>query len=159
MGTGVAEVVLPIGLAAQFGDAPALSAGMWISVTGSVSEFRGSRQILPAAAADVKILAPAEIPPIELRPIGALGKPLLGQWVAVQGLVTDVSPFKQGMRIQLQDTEGNQILAVVFDSAWQQVPFSQTLAVNDSVIVQGELASYRGDLEIVPEMGSDVGRE
>ena len=154
MGTGVAEVLLPMSLAAQFGLVPDLSVGTWISVSGSVDEFRDTRQILPASAADIQVLS--DSPLIELRPISAVGKRLLGQWVAVQGLVTDLKPFKQGMRVQLQDAEGSQILAVVFDSAWQQVPFSQTLAINDTITVQGELASYRSDLEIVPELGLDL---
>ena len=156
MDTGLADVLMPISLAAQFGAVPELAVGTWISVAGSVGEYRDTRQILPAAAADIQILTDA--PEIELRPIGALGKPLLGQWVAVQGLVTDLKPFKQGMRIQLQDAEGNQILAVVFDSAWQQVPLSKTLAINDTLTVQGELADYRGDLEVVPELGMDVAK-
>ena len=45
-----------------------------------------------------------------LRPAGymthALGKRLLGQWLAVQGLVTDLKPFTAGMRIELQDAGG-----------------------------------------------------
>ncbi len=159
MGSGVAEVMLPLSLANQFGPIAELTVGTWIRVSGSVSQYRDLRQILPASAADLQILDASAMPQIELRPIAALGKPLLGQWVAVQGLVTDLSPFKQGMRVQLQDAQGHQILAVVFDSAWQQVPFSQTLAINDTITVQGELANYRGDLEIVPELGLDMGRE
>ena len=157
MGGGMADVLIPISLEAQFGAAPEISIGTWISVTGSVGEFRDLRQLLPASAGDIQVLDAA--PALELRAIGALSKSLLGEWLAVQGLVTDLAPFKQGMRVQLQDADGNQILAVVFNSAWQQVPFSQTLSINDTLTVQGELAQYRGDLEIVPELGLDLSRQ
>ncbi|NJM42171.1 MAG: hypothetical protein HC853_16190 [Anaerolineae bacterium] len=76
--------------------------------------------------------------------------------MAVRGLVTDLRPFKQGMRIELQDAAGARIVVVAFDSAWNSLPFSQTLAINDSLHVQGELAEYRGELEILPELGTDL---
>ena len=153
-GSGVADVLLPTGLAAAFGTAPDLALGRWVSVTGATGEFRGERQVLPRHADDLVALPDAS--PIEPRPIDALGKPLLGQWVAVQGLVTDLRPFKQGTRIELQDANGARIVIVAFDSAWNTVPFSQTLDINDSLQVQGELAEYRGELEIVPELSSDI---
>ena len=153
-GSGVADVLLPTGLAAAFGPAPELALGNWVSVTGAVGEFRGERQVLPRRADDLVTMPNAA--PIESRPIDALGKSLLGQWVAVQGLVTDLRPFKQGMRIELQDASGARIVAVAFDSAWNTTPFSQTLTLNDSLIVQGELAEYRGELEIVPELSADI---
>jgi DNA/RNA endonuclease YhcR with UshA esterase domain len=152
-GSGVADVLLPVDLL-NFGPAPQLALGNWLSITGTVGEFRGERQVLPRHADDLVVLPNAQ--PIETRPIDALSKNLLGQWVAVRGLVTDLRPFKQGMRIELQDAAGARIVVVAFDSAWNSTPFSQTLTINGSLQVQGELAEYRGELEILPEMGADL---
>jgi DNA/RNA endonuclease YhcR with UshA esterase domain len=152
-GSGVADVLLPVDMT-HFGPAPALMLGSWMSVTGTVGEFRGERQVLPRHAHDLVALPNAQ--PIETRPIDALNKNLLGQWVAVRGLVADLRPFKQGMRIELQDVSGARIVIVAFDSAWNATPFSQTLTINDSLQVQGELAEYRGEFEILPEMGADL---
>ena len=154
-GSGMADVLMPTSLGDAFGAAPELATGSWVSVTGAVGEFRNGRQVLPSSSKDIAALPNSNA--IETRPINALGKRLLGQWLAVQGLVTDLKPFKQGMRIEIQDTSSERITAVVFDSAWNDVPFSQTLNINDSVLVQGELSEYRGALEIVPELSSDIG--
>ncbi|NJM42170.1 MAG: hypothetical protein HC853_16185 [Anaerolineae bacterium] len=71
-GSGVADVLLPVGLSAMFGAAPQLALGHWLSVTGAVGEFRGERQVLPRHADD--LVASPDAPPIETRPIDALGK-------------------------------------------------------------------------------------
>lgn len=155
-GSGLADVLLPTGLLAAFGTAPEISLGGWVSVTGAVGEFRGGRQLLPRHADD--LVTSTHVVPIEPRPINVLGKTLLGQWVAVRGLVTDLKPFKQGMRIELQDASGERIILVVFDSAWNTVPFSQSLTINDTILAQGELSEYRGELEIVPEVSVDIDR-
>lgn len=150
-GSATADVLLPVD-DAVFGAAPALREGDWVQVAGGVGEFRDTKQLLPSSAATIKKIS-APLP--DLRPIAALSDNLLGQWVSVQAQVDDLRSFAQGMRLTLRDGDST-IIAVLFDSVWQQVPFSETLQAGDMLRLQGELSDYRGALEIVPELPVDV---
>jgi DNA/RNA endonuclease YhcR with UshA esterase domain len=152
-GNATADVLLPIDEMA-FGEAPALQAGDWVQVAGGIGEYRDAKQLLPSAASAItKINTPSP----DLRPIAALSDDLLGQWVSVQAQVDDLRPFAQGMRLMLREDDAT-ITAVLFDSAWQHMPFSSTLQAGDVIQLQGELSDYRGELEIVPELPADVAK-
>ena len=127
--------------------------GDWLRVTGGAGEYRDVRQLLPSSPAD---LVPADPLPPDLRPVAALDANLLGAWVTVRGAVTDFRPFDGGMRLELRDDSDRAIDAVIFDSAWQSVPFSETLGLGDEVMLSGALAEFRGRLEIMPELAGDI---
>jgi len=150
-GSATADMLLPMD-DAVFGDAPALNEGDWITVAGGVGEFRDAKQLLPSSAADIMKM-PAPSP--DSRPLNALSNDLLGQWVGVKAQVDDLRPFKQGMRLMLSAGDAT-ITAVLFDSVWQSLPFSETLQAGDVLQLQGELSDYRGELELVPELPVDV---
>jgi DNA/RNA endonuclease YhcR with UshA esterase domain len=152
-GSATADVLLPVD-DAMFGETPALAEGDWIRLAGGVGEYRDAKQLLPASASAITQI---DAPPVDLRPIDALGDDLLGQWVGVEATVDDLRPFKQGMRVLLSENDVT-ITAVLFDRVWQSLPFSETLQAGDVVQVQGELSDYRGELEIVPELPVDVER-
>ncbi len=134
--------------------AQATNIGTWISVTASVGEFRDSKQLLPGSASDIQVIA---MPAPQLRDIDNLGESLVGQWVTVRAHVSDLRPFKQGMRITLIDESSNaEIDGVMFDREWDRVPFSQTLSVGDVIFMRGELGAYRKKIELHPELASDV---
>jgi DNA/RNA endonuclease YhcR with UshA esterase domain len=152
-GSATADVLLPVD-DAMFGETPALAEGDWIRLAGGVGEYRDAKQLLPASASAITQI---DAPPVDLRPIDALGDDLLGQWVGVEATVDDLRPFKQGMRVLLSENDVT-ITAVLFDRVWQSLPFSETLQAGDVVQVQGELSDYRGELEIVPELPADVER-
>lgn len=138
------------------GDAPhAFAEGGWLRVTGAVASYRDARQLLPATAADVTSIAP---PPAKTRPIAALNRDLLGQWITVRAEVIELQPFKLGMRLALRDAELEQIDVVAFDRVWQNTPLSPTLASGDVIVVSGVLADFHGQLELMPEIGADLRR-
>ncbi len=141
-GSASADMPLPPGV-------PALEPGAWLSVTGAVGEYRGAKQILPVT------IVPAAPPPIETRAITSLSADLQGQWLSVAGSVADLRPLKDGMRITLQDAQG-EIDAVLFGDLWRHLPFSATLAAGDALTVSGVLQSYRGAVEILPEIAADI---
>jgi DNA/RNA endonuclease YhcR with UshA esterase domain len=150
-GSAEADMLLPLGLQPLFGDAPELEVGEWISASGAVGEYRGQRQLLPVRAADI---VPAFGQQPDIRPISALNRDLLGQWVAVRGQVDKLRPVNGGMLIDLREHE-DAITVVMFD-AWFGVPFSETLDIGDMLVAQGELVDYHGKLEIQPELSVDV---
>ncbi|HQX75862.1 MAG TPA: OB-fold nucleic acid binding domain-containing protein [Thermoflexales bacterium] len=125
--------------------------GDWISVTAGVTEYRDAKQLALSRAEDIAITLPALAD--EVRPVAALSKDLLGQWVTVRGVVSDLRPSKTVTRITLDD--GAEIDATLFE-VWQQLPFSQTLKVGDTLLVSGLLTEYRSQLEIQPELSVDV---
>ena len=154
-GDAQAQMLLPVALAATFGDLPTLQVGDWVHVTGGVGEYRGEREVLPACASDIE---PGVSPVLDVRPVDALTKSMAGRWVSVRGSVDDLQPVKGGMLLSLKDAQQSAITVVMFD-AWFDVPFSQTLSVGDMVIAQGELALYKGQLELQPELGADLMRD
>ena len=141
-GGASADMPLPPG-------ASALEPGAWFSVTGAVGEYRGAKQILPV------VIAPDAPPSMEVRAIASLGADLQGQWLSLAGTVADLRPLKDGMRITLQDAQG-EIDAVLFGDLWRHLPFSATLAAGDALTVSGMLQTYRGALEILPEITADI---
>ncbi|MCS7057005.1 MAG: hypothetical protein NZM18_12630 [Thermoflexales bacterium] len=155
-GNATADVVLSLDLPALIASPP-LSPGEWISITGAVGEYRGAKQVL---ALHVAPLSEATRPAAEhFRPIAELDDRLIGRWVGIRGVVSDLRPFRQGMRVDVTDASGASIVVVLFDSVWQRLPFSMTLDVNDRVRVEGELTEYRGRIELLPELPTDVRRE
>lgn len=152
-GNAVTEMALPLTLT-PFGEPSPLQVGQWLSVTGAIGEYRDVKQLLPSRTRSMGLL---EEPVTDhTRPINALDANLLGQWVGIQGEVSDLLPFKQGMRVEVTDNSGAAITVVLFDSVWQALPFSMTLSIDDPLRVQGELAEYRGQLEVLPEFAVDV---
>jgi DNA/RNA endonuclease YhcR with UshA esterase domain len=155
-GNAVADVLLPLNLSA-FANPPTLQPGDWISVTGGVGEYRGAKQLLPSSPDNLVVFdRPTADEAEAARPISALHDGLLGQWVAIEGEVSDLRPMSSGMRVVVSEADGGTLMMVLFDSLWQTLPFSQTLSVGDRVRAQGELAEYRGELELLPELTVDV---
>ena len=65
-------------------------------------------------------------------------------------------PFKGGGRIGLAGDDGGELTLTLFDSLWNTLPVSDTLAPGDVVLASGRLAEYRGALELQPEIAPDV---
>ncbi len=51
------------------------------------------------------------------------------------------------------------MITVVLFEIWQTITTSQTLQSGDQVTARGELAEYRGKLELQPELSIDVMKE
>lgn len=136
------------------GDAPlsAIKPGDWISVTAGVTEYRDTKQLALGRAGDMALTQPVLAD--ETRPVKVLSKDLLGQWVTVRGVVSDLRTSKTVTRITIKDSSG-EIEAAMFES-WQQAAYSQTLKLGDVVTLSGLLTEYRNQLEIQPELAVDL---
>ena len=73
-----------------------------------------------------------QAPPMEMRPLTALKKGMVGQWVTVDAQVDKLRPVNQGMLLDLKDVAGNAITVVMYEQ-WYQVPFSATLRPGSTV--------------------------
>jgi DNA/RNA endonuclease YhcR with UshA esterase domain len=146
------DMTVPTKLRA-FGIARAFNIGDWLDITAGVGEFRGMKQLLPTNADAIQ---PAAQPPSFKRAVASLNMDLLGRWVEIQGRVSDLRPFSQGMRLEVTDESNRSIEVVLFDSIWERLPFSTTLTVDNIVQLQGRLIVFRETLEIQPELSVDV---
>ncbi len=153
-----ADVLIPLSLRAVFGPPPEISAGDWLTVTGGVGEYRGRRQVLPASA-DALAITPGDFEVtarrLDIRPIGALNRDLIGHWVATEGRLTNIYEIARGALLDIEDDAGDATTIAMFD-AWFTWPFSQTVTLGDRVAVQGALVDYKGKLEIQPQLPIDL---
>jgi DNA/RNA endonuclease YhcR with UshA esterase domain len=151
-GATEADVMIPLQLGDVFGVARAVEVGAWIRVTGSVNEYRGRSELLVSAAPDVVVV---QALPFETRPIAALKKGMIGQWVAVEAVVDKLRPIKQGMLLDLKDSSGDAVTVMMYEQ-WFQVPFSTTLHAGSAVAAQGVLVDFHGQLEVQVELSIDL---
>jgi DNA/RNA endonuclease YhcR with UshA esterase domain len=126
------------------------AAGDWVTVAGAVGEYRGNKQVLVTA------VRPAAALDTPRWPIAELNSDLVGRWVGIEGQVTDLRPFRAGMRADVTDDSGGSITVVMFDEIWNGLPFSMTLDIADRLAVAGEVSEYRGRVELIPQLPADV---
>lgn len=150
--TGSIVVTLSDDLIALSGITPAVEIGQAVEIEAAVSEYEGRAQLVPASAADL-VLLDDDVSIAERRFVMELSADEKGRWVAVRGTVAGVEPFSQGVKLAVDDGSG--IVTVLL---WQGVVqgLEQALTLGTELQVQGELAEYRGELEVIPELAADV---
>jgi DNA/RNA endonuclease YhcR with UshA esterase domain len=87
--------------------------------------------------------------------IGQAGRDRLGQTLAVQGRVVDVTSSSAGVTFYLDDGSGR-IDLFVSSGVYRYVEGRAGLRLGAQVLASGELAEYKGTLEIVPRLGENV---
>jgi DNA/RNA endonuclease YhcR with UshA esterase domain len=152
--TGVVPLALSRDLRALSASSPTLAAGQSVVVSATVSHYRGAPQLVPATLGDVTPLA-EEVPIAAARTIGALQDADVGRLVQLQGAVSDPTPFSAGTKLTLDDGTGR-IPVVLWDAVAGAVADATALRSGAHVRVRGRLSRYRGQLELIPELGADV---
>ena len=152
--SGEIDVTLGAEAAAIAGPWPDLQVGQPLQVTGAVDSYGGTPQISVGRASDLVPLAEAMAIAPEQR-IGALQAAAAGDLVVVTGTVTGIHPFSAGVRCTLDDGSGA-VTLLLWQDLYASLADSQALVEGTQLRVLGELAEYRGELEILPELPSDV---
>jgi len=152
--TGKVDVAVSAALEELTGPLPALAPGQGLEVVAAVSLYQSTVQLVPASTADLTPLAGLEAAPPR-REIASLSSADVGRWVQVEGQVVEGDPFSGGINFTLDDGTGT-ITLLLWDSLYQQIPYSHTLDVGARVRVQGSVSLYRGTLEVVPEVPADL---
>ncbi len=145
----VSEVITALG-----GDLPALAVGEAVEVVAPVSLYKDTPQLSLAAATDLTVLDESLV----IAPASAIGQieaQRVGRWLAVSGQVVQVASFSAGVKYTLDDGTG-QITLLVWQDLHAQLADPGALAVGAQLRAQGEVAEYRGELEIVPELPLDL---
>lgn len=152
-GSGRITLLLWDSVYAQVPYSRTLEVGARVQVVGAISEYRGKLEIVPDLPQDVSILVAAPEP--EKVALGALGQQDEGRRVQVTGLVVEGHFSQSNVRLTLDDGSG-QIVLLLWESLYAQVPQSRTLDVGARVQVLGNIAVYKGELEIVPGAPTDI---
>ena len=131
-----------------------LTAGAQARVMGEVSIYRGALEVLPQRPIDVTVLAAGEtLPPA--RQIATLGAADVGATVTVVGNITRAEPFSRGQWLWINDGT-SEIQVVVWDDIYQRLSARERLQPGARVQVTGKVQEYRGALELVPPLPTDV---
>lgn len=150
--TGTIDLALSDDLMALSSVTPTVEVGQSVEVEAAVSRYRETAQLVPASAADIVVLD-ASVPVAEHRFVMGLCSADVGEWVSLRGIVTDVDPFLKGLRVTLDDGSGK-ITVLLWEGVYEDL--ADDLVMGVEISVQGELAEYRGELEVVPQLPGDV---
>jgi DNA/RNA endonuclease YhcR with UshA esterase domain len=118
--------------------------GAEVQVQGKVSQYRGELEVIPELPDDVQVLAAATASPAH-TPIGALTVADVGRWVTLRGTLASPVSFSAGVRFPLDDGTG-QIVLLMWQDVYENAP--EGLGTGAQVIVTGQVAEYRGELEL-----------
>ena len=152
--SGEIDVALSSEAAVLGGPWPDVHVGQPVQVMGAVDVYRGTPQIVVSRGSDLAVLDDAIILAAE-RPVAELAEVILGDLVVVEGILTEVRPFSAGVRGTLDDGSGTATL-LLWQDLYDSLPNREALIEGAAVRALGELAEYRGELEIVPELVSDI---
>jgi DNA/RNA endonuclease YhcR with UshA esterase domain len=152
--TGEIELAVSEIITALDGGLPALAVGQSVEVIAPVSLYKDQAQLSLARAGDLLPLEDALTAAPELA-IGQLKTNQVGEWIAVNGQVTDVETLSSGVKCRLDDGSG-QITMLLWQNLYDQLAETDAPAVGTTLHVQGRVSEYKGELEIVPELPEDV---
>jgi DNA/RNA endonuclease YhcR with UshA esterase domain len=142
--------------AVQFGaPAPDVRVGDPIEATGVVTLFKGEPQVT-VTRGDLVAVLDQPVVLSELEPIRSLGDDDIGRWVRVQGTIARIAPFSAGVKFTLSDPQGRDVTLLLWHDVFDALPDAADWQIGAEVVAQGPVSSFRGDLEIVPELPLDV---
>lgn len=145
-------------LIALTGPLPEIIEGQGIVVTGTVTLYRDTPQLAPATVRDIVLSAappPEELAVVEPYALSELSADDEGGWVNARGRIVALEGFKGGLKATLDDGTA-QVLLVLWQSLYAELPEPTALDVGAEVEVKGEIQVYQGDLELVPGSPEDV---
>ncbi|MBI3762848.1 MAG: hypothetical protein HY260_13450 [Chloroflexi bacterium] len=154
-GTGTITLLLPEATYKSVAGLETLRPGAMVRVTGDVKLYRGEFEIVPAAGSDVTILTPGHASDAVPTPVGRLSLGDLDKVLSVEGAVSEVVPFSAGKKIILDDGTGT-VTILLWQNVYNFVPNTDALTPGTKVRATGVLNEFRGDLEIIPQLGFDV---
>ena len=132
-------------------DPAALNVGAEVQAQGEISQYRGELELIPELTDDVQVLA-AAAPPAEAT-IGTLTTSDVGRVVTLRGTLGPPVSFSAGVKFTLGDSTG-QVILLLWSDVYESV--AEELGAGTQVVVTGEIAEYRGELELIPRNGGEI---
>jgi len=152
-GSGAITVLLWQDLYDELSAAATLEEGTGLNVCGLVAEYRGQLELIPELPVDVQQTAAPLLP--EPRAIGTLSGADVGRRVQLGGVLGEPEPFSAGVKFALDDGTGR-ITLLLWQNTYDEIAARGALPAGAQVSVVGEIAEYRGELEIIPRRAADV---
>ncbi|MBN2007219.1 MAG: OB-fold nucleic acid binding domain-containing protein [Anaerolineae bacterium] len=151
------ETVIAVGevITALTGALPSVVEGQGIAVTGTVSLYKDTPQIVPASVGDIALSEAPAAPTVEMRDLKSLSTDDEGKLVQVQGHVVLMEGFKGSLKATLDDTK-DQLVVLLWDSVYAGLADPTALDLGAEITVRGEIQVYQGELELVPETAGDI---
>ncbi|MFO7681730.1 MAG: OB-fold nucleic acid binding domain-containing protein [Chloroflexota bacterium] len=153
-GTGRAVLLLWHNVYDDTWDAPKLTVGAAVKVTGKVGQFQEEWQIEPDFGGDVKVTAPGSgyAPP---RAIGDLTNHV-GEMAQISGAILRLESTSSAVKIFVGDDTG-EIVVFVWRTILDRIPNNVALGEPGTrVKINGRVENYRSNLELVPALPYDV---
>jgi DNA/RNA endonuclease YhcR with UshA esterase domain len=154
-GSGPVVVWMPQAVYEGLTDRTGWRVGSTVRVIGRVDQYEGEIEVIPQAARDVAIVHAAVVPLEPDALIGDLYAGRVGERATVEALIVAIEPFSSGVKALLDDGSA-QVTLLLWQSVYDAVPGRGQLAIGAVVRVTGMVQEYRGALELVPGMGTDV---
>jgi DNA/RNA endonuclease YhcR with UshA esterase domain len=152
--SGQIDVTLPSAVAAPGSTFPAVAVGQVVQVTGAVDHYQGTPQVSLGRASDL-LLVDEALAIAPSRRIGELSTGDIGSLDAVEGTISRISAFSAGVKCLLDDGSGTATL-LLWQDLYDALPERDALARGATVRAVGQVSEYQGELEIIPELPSDV---
>lgn len=153
-GSGEISVVYGADLVRLSGEPTTVVVGDSVRVQGAVTLYEGVPQIALDDADSLHRLS-EEIPIAAARPIGEIRRSDVGTMARFTGAVTGVQRMSAGVKAVLDDGTGT-IALVLWEDLLADGADRIDLAEGTWLDVQGVVAEYRGELEVIPELALDV---
>ena len=150
-GTGTIILLLWQSVYDGLPDPAALNVGAEVQAQGEISQYRGELELIPELTDDVQVLA-AAAPPAEAT-IGTLTTSDVGRVVTLRGTLGPPVSFSAGVKFTLGDSTG-QVILLLWSDVYESV--AEELGAGTQVVVTGEIAEYRGELELIPRNGGEI---
>lgn len=151
---GEADVAVNGDIEKLYGALTPVTLGDIVEVRGVVTYFRDSPQISLRHPRDFRKLDAENAAATTVR-IGEIDAGRVNQRVRVEGQVTQLTKFSQGMRVVVRDNSGS-ITLVLWQEIADQIPNAGDLGIGADIQVVGRVSEYRGELEISPGRHDDI---
>ncbi|MEA3310041.1 MAG: OB-fold nucleic acid binding domain-containing protein [Chloroflexota bacterium] len=135
--------------------APRLNLGATVRATGKIGAYEGELQITPYSGSDVTVLSGGYAAPDVAA--NALGEHL-GERVTLTGQVSRVEGAgTSAVKVYLTDESG-EALVFLWNNILDRIPHANPAlgTIGTAVRATGEVAEYKGTLELIPTLPYDV---
>jgi DNA/RNA endonuclease YhcR with UshA esterase domain len=154
-GSGRLAVWIPQTLYEQLRDTAGWIVNSQVRVSGRVDQYKDEIEVVPQRLVDLVLVARATPPEAPDTHIGELGVGDVGRRVTVEATIISVDIFSAGVKFKVDDGSG-QITLLLWQDVHDAVSGSEGLVVEARIRATGKVDEYRGELELVPGMGTDV---
>jgi len=154
-GSGRLVVWVPEAVVVQSTEIGRWASGNQVRVTGIVQDYEGQVELVPQGPEDLEVAQVATPGPVVVTRIGDVTSGDKGKWLTVEGTITTVTPFSQGIKYVLDDGSGR-ITLLLWQNVLNMIEGPERLAPGTAVRVTGKVDEYRGELEIAPGTSADI---